>query len=70
MNVRRVVPDFRAEDPAASAEFYAGVLGLEPSMDLGWIVTFAAPRNPSAQISVMRGRRDRVSRARRLDRGR
>lgn len=42
MNVRRMVPDFRAEDPATSAEFYAGVLGLEPAMDLGWIVTFAA----------------------------
>jgi predicted enzyme related to lactoylglutathione lyase len=54
MNVRRVVPDFQAEDPAGSIEFYAGVLGLEPAMDLGWIVTFAAPGNPSAQISVIR----------------
>jgi len=53
MNIRRMVPDFRAKDPAASAEFYAGVLGLEPAMDPGWIVTFAAPRNPSARISVM-----------------
>lgn len=24
-------------------------------MDLGWIVTFAAPDNPTAQIIVMRG---------------
>jgi predicted enzyme related to lactoylglutathione lyase len=54
MSVRRVVPDFQAEDPAGSAEFYAEVLGLEPAMDLGWIVTFAAPGNPSAQISVLR----------------
>jgi predicted enzyme related to lactoylglutathione lyase len=54
MNVRRVVPDFEAEDPAGSAEFYAEVLGLKPAMDLGWIVTFAAPGNPSAQISLMR----------------
>jgi catechol 2,3-dioxygenase-like lactoylglutathione lyase family enzyme len=49
-----VVPDFQAQDPAASNEFYAEVLGLEVAMDLGWIVTFAAPGNPSAQISVMR----------------
>ena len=48
MNVRRVVPDFHAEDPAASAEFYAEVLGLEVAMDHGWIITFAAPGNPAA----------------------
>jgi predicted enzyme related to lactoylglutathione lyase len=54
MNVRRVVPDFQAEDPAGSTKFYAEVLGLEPAMDLGWIVTFVAPGNESAQISVLR----------------
>ena len=53
MFVKRVVPDFRAEQPAASAEFYSDVLGLEVVMDLGWIVTFVAPGNPAAQISVM-----------------
>jgi predicted enzyme related to lactoylglutathione lyase len=53
MNVRRVVPDFRAEDAAASAEFYAEVLGLEVAMDHGWIITFA-PGNRAAQISVIR----------------
>ena len=53
MSVRRVVPDFQAADPSDSTEFYAEVLGLEPAMDLGWIVTFAAPGNPSAQISVL-----------------
>jgi predicted enzyme related to lactoylglutathione lyase len=54
MNVRRVVPDFHTDDPAASAEFYREVLGLAVVMDHGWIVTFAAPGNPAAQISVMR----------------
>ena len=54
MRVRRVVPDFQAEEPAACAEFYAEVLGLEVVMDLGWVVTFAAPDNPTAQIIVMR----------------
>ncbi len=54
MSIRRVVPDFQAQDPAASGEFYAEVLGLQVAMDLGWIVTFAAPDNPAVQISVMR----------------
>jgi len=53
MNVRRVVPDFQADDPAAGAEFYSNVLGLEVAMDLGWVVMFAAPGNPTAQIIVM-----------------
>lgn len=54
MSVRRIVPDFHSAEPAASREFYTEVLGLEIAMDLGWIVTFAAPGNPGAQISVMR----------------
>jgi predicted enzyme related to lactoylglutathione lyase len=53
MEVRRVTPDFHAQDPAAGAEFYAEVLGLEIAMDLGWVVAYAAPRNPTAQILVM-----------------
>ena len=54
MSVRRVMPIFQAADPAASEEFYSRVLGLEVAMDLGWIVTFADPENPVAQVSVMR----------------
>jgi catechol 2,3-dioxygenase-like lactoylglutathione lyase family enzyme len=54
MSVRRIVPDFPARDPGASRDFYVDVLGLEVAMDLGWIVTFSAPGNPTAQISVMR----------------
>ncbi len=55
MVVRRVVPDLHAEDPAAAAEFYAEVLGLEMVMDLGWVVTVAAPENRGAQLTLMRG---------------
>ena len=54
MAVRRIVPDLAAQDPGASRAFYVDVLGLEVAMDLGWIVTFAAPGNATAQISVMR----------------
>jgi len=54
VRVRRIVPDFQAQDPGAGKAFYAEVLGLEVSMDLGWVVTYAAPGNPTAQIIVMR----------------
>jgi catechol 2,3-dioxygenase-like lactoylglutathione lyase family enzyme len=52
--VKRIVPDFSSSDPAASRAFYEGVLGLEVAMDLGWVITFAAPDNPAMQLSVMR----------------
>ena len=52
--VHRIVPDLHAADPSAGRAFYTEVLGLEVAMDLGWIVTFAAPGNPAAQLSVMR----------------
>ncbi|MDX6353323.1 MAG: hypothetical protein QOF98_226 [Streptomyces sp.] len=54
MSVRRVVPDVQVASPealAASREFYAS-LGLEEVMDLGWVVTLAAPGNPTAQITL------------------
>ena len=54
MTVRRVVPNFQADDPAASAAFYTDVVGLEIVMDMGWIVTLAAPGNPAAQLSLIR----------------
>jgi len=54
MRVRRIMPDFQAPDPSAGADFYAEVLGLQVVMDMGWIVTYASPENPSAQISLMR----------------
>jgi|SRR5919198_5641933 catechol 2,3-dioxygenase-like lactoylglutathione lyase family enzyme len=54
MSVRRIVPDFESRNPGASHEFYVDLLGLEVAMDQGWIVTFVAPGNSAAQISVMR----------------
>jgi predicted enzyme related to lactoylglutathione lyase len=53
MSIRRIVPNINAADPAASKSFYEGVLGLNTAMDMGWIVTFASPSNPTAQISVV-----------------
>jgi catechol 2,3-dioxygenase-like lactoylglutathione lyase family enzyme len=52
MAVRRIVPDLQAADVAASRELYVDVLGLEVAMDLGWVVTYAAPGNPVVQLTV------------------
>ena len=52
MTVRRVVPNLVSPDMDASRTFYGDFLGLDVVMDLGWIVTYASPRNPTAQISV------------------
>jgi predicted enzyme related to lactoylglutathione lyase len=53
MSIRRIVPNINSADPAASKSFYESVLGLNTAMDMGWIVTFASPSNPTAQLSVV-----------------
>jgi catechol 2,3-dioxygenase-like lactoylglutathione lyase family enzyme len=53
MSVRRIVPNINAANPSASRAFYEGVLGLGAVMDMGWIITFASPSNPTAQVSVV-----------------
>ncbi len=52
IGIRRVVPHLRADDMAASRGFYEGFLGLDVAMDLGWILTFASPTNPTAQLNL------------------
>ncbi len=53
-SVRRIVPIVAADDPDLGRAFFAGLLGLEVGMDLGWIATYVSPANPSAQVSVLR----------------
>jgi catechol 2,3-dioxygenase-like lactoylglutathione lyase family enzyme len=53
LGVRRVVPDLGSDDLGAAKDFYASVLGLQPVMDHGWIVTLADPQRPDTQISLM-----------------
>jgi catechol 2,3-dioxygenase-like lactoylglutathione lyase family enzyme len=54
MSVSRVVPDIRSDRFDECRTFYVELLGFEVAMDMGWIMTFVSPTNPSAQISVMR----------------
>ena len=55
MAIRRVVPNLLSPDMNASRDFYGGFLGLDVVMDLGWIVTYASPTHPTAQISISPG---------------
>ena len=55
MSIRRIVPNINSANPSASKPFYEKVLGLDPAMDMGWIVTLASPSNPTAQITLLRG---------------
>jgi len=55
MTIRRVVPDLASDDLPASVDFYSGLLGLEPVMDHGWIVTLADPEHPERQLSLASG---------------
>jgi catechol 2,3-dioxygenase-like lactoylglutathione lyase family enzyme len=55
MGIRRIVPNIVSADPELCRDFYAGFLGLRVAMDMGWIVTYVSPDNPTAQISVVRG---------------
>src|SRR6185436_4510476 len=54
MSIRRVVPDIKSKDLAQSRAFYVDFLGLELAMDMGFVMTFVSPSNPTAQISVVR----------------
>jgi catechol 2,3-dioxygenase-like lactoylglutathione lyase family enzyme len=52
MAVRRVMPVLQSDAVPKNREFYR-LLGFEEVMDLGWIVTFASPSSPAAQVSIM-----------------
>ena len=55
MTIRRVVPNILTPDMGASHTFFGEFLGFNVVMDLGWIVTYASPTNPTAQISISPG---------------
>jgi len=52
VSIRRVVPDIKSHNLAESRAFYVDFLGLELAMDMGFVMTFVSPSNPTAQISV------------------
>jgi len=54
MSIRRVVPDIKSQNLAQSREFYVDFMGFELAMDMGFVMTFVSPSNPTTQISVVR----------------
>ena len=44
--------DLPSRAPAESQEFYRRVVGLEPVMDRGWIVSLADPVRPRVRLSL------------------
>jgi catechol 2,3-dioxygenase-like lactoylglutathione lyase family enzyme len=54
MGIRRIVPNILSSQPDLCRDFFVGFLGLRVAMDMGWIVTYVSPDNPTAQISVIR----------------
>ena len=54
MSIRRVVPNIKSKRLDESRKFYVDFLGFKVGMDMGFIVTFVSPSNPTAQISLLR----------------
>jgi catechol 2,3-dioxygenase-like lactoylglutathione lyase family enzyme len=54
MDIKRIVPDIKSNRMDESRAFYVDFLGLNVAMDMGFIMTFVSPINPTAQINVMR----------------
>jgi len=53
MSLKRIVPDITSEQMDDSRKFYAEFLGMDIAMDMGWILTFVSPGNPTAQITLL-----------------
>lgn len=53
MAIKRIVPNSHSERLVESKEFYGEFLGFDLAMDMDWILTFASPVNPMAQISTL-----------------
>ena len=55
MSIKRVVPDIMSQRMDETRKFYTEFLGFDVAMDMGWVLTFASPRNRTAQITLVQG---------------
>jgi predicted enzyme related to lactoylglutathione lyase len=53
MTVRRIVANISTDSTTDIRKFYSDLFGLEPVMDLGWIITLASGETAPTQISVL-----------------
>ena len=54
MKIARIIPDLHSSNIEASKKFYAEFLGLSLEMDMGWVLTFVSPSNPTAQLTLLK----------------
>lgn len=52
VEVRRIVADLAAEQPAEVAAFYRALFDLDILMDMGWIVTLGGKDAAAVQLSI------------------
>ncbi len=52
MQVKRIVANISAQEPARAERFYHDVLGLDLVMDHGWIRTYASRTERVVQVSI------------------
>lgn len=53
VKVKRIVSNVSAKKLSLAKKFYEKVLGLDPIMDLGWIVTYGSSSKMTVQMSFM-----------------
>jgi catechol 2,3-dioxygenase-like lactoylglutathione lyase family enzyme len=53
VSVARAVPNIKSDRPAETRDFFAGLLGFDVAMDLGWVATVASPANSSVQVNII-----------------
>jgi predicted enzyme related to lactoylglutathione lyase len=53
MHLHRISTNLDVDDPATGHDFYEDFLGLEKQFDLGWVVSFRSPSNPSIQVTLV-----------------
>jgi len=54
VSISRVVPNIKSERCNENRSFYVDLLGFEVAMDVGWLMTFELPKNPMAQVSILK----------------
>jgi predicted enzyme related to lactoylglutathione lyase len=53
VTIKRAVPNIESDRLSDTRDFFVDLLGFEVAMEMDWIVTVAAPENPSIQVSVI-----------------
>ena len=63
MEIKRIIPNISSTKMEESKDFYTNFLGLNIVMDMHWVLTFASPTNPTAQINIVKSEKNFISNA-------